>query len=102
MREMSEAGWLCASRRHIAGPGDVLAIFLNRMPLLIEVKTTAAGPFERFGPKDRNDLLTAASKSGALALVAWRPAGAPTFSMLPPAAWPKDKSAPPLESNGAG
>lgn len=102
MRELTEAGWLCASRRHLAGPGDVLAIFPNRLPLLIEVKTTSAGPFDRFGPKARNELLTAASKSGALALLAWRPPGAPTFSMLPPAAWPTKESAPLPGGNGAG
>lgn len=43
---------------------------------LIEVKSTAGGPYERFGPQDRAELLAAAKKAGAKAELAyWPPHG---------------------------
>lgn len=42
--------------------------------LMIEVKTTAQGPFERFGPTQREALILAAKLAGATPLLVWWPA----------------------------
>ncbi len=41
--------------------------------MIIEVKSTAAGPFHSFGPKDRADLLFAAEVAGADPWLVWWP-----------------------------
>jgi len=83
-------GWLCGSRRHIPGAGDVLAVRAGNVPmldfrrgativrpleaaLLIEVKSTAGGPYERFGPAERRDLIETAERCGAEAWLYWWP-----------------------------
>ena len=38
-----------------------------------EVKSTAAGPYSHFGPKDREALLAEAKKAGAEAYLCWWP-----------------------------
>jgi Holliday junction resolvase len=40
---------------------------------LIEVKSTAGGPYERFGPADRADLLAAAKRAGGEPVLIWWP-----------------------------
>jgi Holliday junction resolvase len=78
MAVLAEEGWLCASRRHIGGAGDVLAVRcqmqtlnINGHPIdapemmLIEVKSTSGGPWERFGPEDRRTLIKTAERHGA-------------------------------------
>jgi hypothetical protein len=86
MDVLAEEGWLCASRRHIGGAGDVLAICGKRWTrfevenpyvldraMLIEVKSTSGGPWERFGPADRQALVETAEKHGAEAWLYWWP-----------------------------
>ena len=88
MAELAGSGWLCGSRRHLAGPGDVLAVRSDRMPMLIEVKTTAKGPWERFGPKDRNRLRSASAAVGAEPVVAWKPPRARAWKYIRLHEWP--------------
>jgi hypothetical protein len=87
MHVLVDEGWLCASRRHIGGAGDVLAVRKENTveiaeaiglfdllgAMLIEVKSTAGGPWERFGPKDRQDLTVTAEKYGADPYLYWWP-----------------------------
>jgi hypothetical protein len=81
MDVLAEEGWLCASRRHIGGAGDVLAIryytpspYINEIDaMLIEVKSTSGGPWERFGPTDRQALIDTAENYGAEAWLYWWP-----------------------------
>jgi Holliday junction resolvase len=40
---------------------------------LIEVKSTAQGPYEHFGPEDRAELLAAAERAGGVAELAYWP-----------------------------
>jgi Holliday junction resolvase len=69
------------------GDADLVALKRGHRPLMIEVKSTAGGPYERFGPKQREDLLFAADLAGANAvLVWWPPRSAPKW--LWPASWP--------------
>lgn len=69
------------------GDADLVALKAGKRPLLIEVKSTAAGPFHSFGPKARTDLLFAASVAGADATLAWWPSRG-KLVWLPPAQWP--------------
>jgi Holliday junction resolvase len=94
MDVLAEEGWLCASRRHIGGAGDVLAIQRSRGPcvnkpdaMLIEVKSTSGGPWERFGPVDRQALVETAEKHGAEAWLYWWPPRA-ELQRIPASDWP--------------
>jgi len=73
---LASEGWLCASRRHIGGAGDILAV-TNRTGWpemqLIEVKSTTRSPWVTFGPKDRQDLVDTALTYGAEPVLAWWP-----------------------------
>jgi hypothetical protein len=83
---LASEGWLCASRRHIGGAGDILAIrewhdpeAMGEAPaygtdaMLIEVKSTTRSPWVTFGPKDRQDLVDTALTYGAEPVLAWWP-----------------------------
>jgi Holliday junction resolvase len=83
----SEDWWVCRAAGSL-GDADLVALKDGHKPLLIEVKSTAGGPYERFGPKDRADLLFAAKLAGAKAvLVWWPPHGGREW--LWPASWPR-------------
>ena len=82
-------GYLLASRRHFGGAGDLLAlaryetepgVVLHR-PLLIEVKATAAIPWQagsdHFGPARRRELIDAADRWDIEPMLAWVPPGMP-------------------------
>lgn len=78
-RERAVRDWL-AVRDWIAfrapaslGRVDVVALRAGSRPRLVEVKSTAGGPYERFGPADRERLRGAARLAGADALLAWWP-----------------------------
>jgi len=81
---LATEGWLCASRRHIGGAGDILAVkpaswpeperqMQLMMTMLIEVKSTTRSPWVTFGPKDRQDLVDTALTYGAEPVLAWWP-----------------------------
>lgn len=106
MRDKLEPrGWLCGSRRHMGGAGDILAVRFVRengmvhggracdwtRAILVEVKSTAAGPYEHFGPADRQAMLAAAGRCGAEAWLAWWPARKP-LTWIPEHAWPGSAS----------
>jgi len=84
MAVLAEEGWLCASRRHIGGAGDILAIkpaswpdperdMQLMMAYLIEVKSTTRNPWNDFGPADRQALVETAEKYGAVPWLYWWP-----------------------------
>lgn len=83
MAVLAEEGWLCASRRHIGGAGDVLAVqpdpvvrscgLLHLVSWLIEVKSTTYGPWDTFRPADRQALVETADQHGAEAWLYWWP-----------------------------
>jgi hypothetical protein len=102
MDVLAEEGWLCASRRHIGGAGDVLAIrsYVDIGSAkgegidarLIEVKSTAGGPWERFGPADRQALVETAERHGAEAWLYWWPPRKP-LQRIRSSAFPKSHKA---------
>jgi Holliday junction resolvase len=78
---LATEGWLCGSRRHIGGAGDILAVRCPwpsvaseiKQVQLIEVKSTTRSPWVTFGPKDRQDLVDTALTYGAEPVLAWWP-----------------------------
>ncbi len=68
-------------------PSDVYDPAIYSEARLIEVKSTAGGPYERFGPEDRAELLAAARKAGGVAELAyWPPRG--KLRWIESEAWP--------------
>lgn len=55
------------------GDADLVALRVGDPPRLIEVKSTAGGPYEHFGPADRACLSLAAKLAGGVAVLAWWP-----------------------------
>lgn len=84
---LTERDWIAFRAPASLGVADVIALKAGRRPLLIEVKSTAGGPYERFGPKDRADLQFAAEMAGADAELAWWPPRG-TLRFIPAAEWP--------------
>lgn len=81
VRRLLEADdwWVCRAAGSL-GDADLVALKDGSRPRLIEVKSSAKGPYEHFGPKDRADLLFAAFLAGADAwLCWWPPRGKPTW-----------------------
>ena len=97
MDVLAAEGWLCASRRHIGGAGDILAIAPWPDPperitaRLIEVKSTARPPWQAsgFGPADRQALVETALQYGAEPLLAWWPPRG-KLRWIGPSEWPSN------------
>lgn len=70
---LRKQGWLLGSRRHEPGPGDWLAYKLHTA-MLVEVKSTAGGPWETYGPKERAELDAEAIRVAAIPVIAYWPA----------------------------
>lgn len=81
-------GWV--AYRLAWGHADVLALRYGEAPQLIQVKSTAGGPYERFAPADRAALLREARRAGATAWLAWWPKGRP-LTWVPSTQWPGNR-----------
>lgn len=94
--ESKEGGeWFVIKAGGSLGDADLVALKRGGRGMMLEVKSTAGGPFERFGPKDRADLLAAARKAGLDPyLVYWPPRKKMKF--IGPINWP---TTPPLSRN---
>lgn len=68
----AEDWWVCRAAGSL-GDADLVALKPGRRPLLVEVKSTAAGPYEHFRPKDRADLRWAGALAGADVTLCWWP-----------------------------
>lgn len=74
LRRLLEAdGWWVCRASGSLGDADLLAMRADSRPRLIEVKSTQAGPYAGFLPRDRSELLIAAHKAGADAWLVWWP-----------------------------
>lgn len=79
--------WVAFRAPASLGCADVVALRAGSRPRLIEVKSTAQGPYEHFGPADRERLRLAAELAGADAYLVWWPArGKPRW--IPASEWP--------------
>jgi hypothetical protein len=57
--------------------------------LFVEVKATAGGPWERFGPAARRALIRCGEKAGARVVLCWAPKADPaSWEWLRPDEWP--------------
>lgn len=81
-------GYWCIRAAGSLGDVDVVALKADHDTLFCEVKSTSAGPYERFGPLQRAALLDAAERAGAVAWLVWWPPFQRTPSWIPPLAWP--------------
>jgi Holliday junction resolvase len=84
--------WVVTRAAGSLGDADLIALKDNHRPRMIEVKSTAGGPYERFGPKDRADLLFAARLAGAQALLYWWPPRG-KLRVIWPDEWPEARRA---------
>lgn len=65
--------WLAFRAPASLGCADVIALRAGSRPRLIEVKSTAQGPYEHFGPADRERLRLAGELAGADVFLVWWP-----------------------------
>ncbi len=86
-RLLEDDDWFVCRAAGSLGDVDLVALKAGKLPMLIEVKSTAGGPYERFGPKDRGDLQFAADLAGAIATLAWWPPRG-TLRWIPSSEWP--------------
>ena len=82
--------WLAFRAPASLGCADVIALKDGERPRLVEVKSTAGGPYEHFGPADRHRLSLAAHMAGADAYLAWWPSRG-RLVWIPEECWPKPK-----------
>lgn len=87
-----ERDWLAFRAPASLGCADVIALKAGSRPHLVEVKSTAQGPYEHFGPTDRQLLREAAAMAGADAMLAWWPSRG-KLRFIPAAEWPADRRA---------
>lgn len=86
--QLAKDDWLAFRAPASLGCADVVALRDGSRPRLIEVKSTAQGPYEHFGPAARVRLSLAAKLAGADALLAWwPPRGA--LRWIPESEWPR-------------
>lgn len=91
-RILQEDDWWTTRAAGSLGDADIVALKAGRTPRLIEVKSSAQGPYEHFGPKDRADLLFAAQVAGAVAELAWWPPRG-QLRFIPSEEWPRGRAA---------
>lgn len=84
---LRDQDWIAFRAPASLGVADVIALRAGSRPRLIEVKSTAGGPYERFQPADREKLRLAAEMAGADALLAWWPPRG-KLRWIPAAEWP--------------
>lgn len=86
--QLENQDWWVARAAGSLGDADLVALKAGRQPMLIEVKSTAGGPYERFGPADRFRLAFAAQLAGADAVLAWWPPRG-QLRFIPSSEWPR-------------
>lgn len=88
IRRLLEAdGWVVLRSAGSLGPVDLVALRATFRPRLVEVKSTAGGPYERFGPDDRAAMQWLAARAGADAWLAWWPPRG-ELRWIPDMRWP--------------
>jgi Holliday junction resolvase len=88
---LRDAGFIAYRAAH--GNADVIALRHDHEPMLIQVKSTAGGPYERFGPHDRVALINEARDAGAAAVLCWWPPRRTVPEWIDSADWPALKIA---------
>jgi Holliday junction resolvase len=73
MANLRDDGWVVYRAAGSHGCADLVALKRERKPLLVQVKCSAQGPFEHFGPEERRLLVEQAEVAGADAFLCWWP-----------------------------
>lgn len=89
--QLANDDWLAFRAPASLGVADVVALKDGRRPRLVEVKSTAGGPYERFGPADRRRLSLAGKLAGADCYLAWWPSRG-TLRWIHETEWPIERS----------
>lgn len=84
--------WLVVRAAGSLGDVDLVCLRDGYTPVLVEVKSTAGGPYERFGPAAREELRLAARIAGAEATLAWWPPRG-ELRFIPSREWPGTRAA---------
>lgn len=82
----SEDWWVCRAAGSL-GDADLVALKKGKRPMLVEVKSSAQGPYEHFGPAERQRLIFAAELAGADAVLCWWPPRG-RLRFVPSSEWP--------------
>lgn len=90
-RELEKADWWVCRAAGSLGDADLVALKDGKQPRLIEVKSTARGPYHGFGPADRAAITFAARLAGAVAELAWWPPRG-KLRWIPSDEWPAPRS----------
>lgn len=85
-KRLTADGWVVL-KGTTYGVADLAAMKAGERPMLVEVKSTAGGAYERFGPADRAKLRAEAGRAGAVAMLAWWPPRG-QLHLLDEAVWP--------------
>lgn len=88
---MQGEDWWVARAAGSLGDADLVALRAGSTPRLVEVKSTAGGPYEHFRPADRLSLIFAAQLAGAEAWLCWWPPRAKP-KWIPAHEWPLIRS----------
>jgi hypothetical protein len=87
---LQREGYIVGSRRHVRGPGDLLAFHPIKRAQLIEVKY-GSDPWMNFRPADRDELRTYANDAGLLPVLAWWKRGASEPRFIHEPEWPSSR-----------
>jgi Holliday junction resolvase len=85
---LAKEDWVAFRAPASLGAADVVALRDGYRPRFVEVKSTAQGPYERFGPASRERLSATARLAGADAYLAWWPPRG-QLRWIPEAEWPR-------------
>lgn len=94
---MEGQGWYVTRAAGSLGMFDLVGLKAGEPPRLVEVKSTAGGPWERFGPVQRAACIDTARQAGAVAELAWWPKAKPgqrvaeILRWIPVAEWPSSR-----------
>lgn len=88
--KLRDEDWIAFRAPASLGCADVVALRAGSVPRLIEVKSTAAGPYHSFGPKERARLSSAARLAGAEAFLYWWPPRG-KMHVVAEAEWPRNE-----------
>ena len=87
--KLEKDGWFVVRAAASLGYADLVALKRGRVPLMVEVKATAQGPWEGFRRPERRALKKAAYAAGARPVLAWWPKRG-TLRYLYADEWPAD------------
>jgi Holliday junction resolvase len=89
MAKLRADGWIVYRAAGSHGCADLVALKNGRRPRLIQVKATAQGPYERFGPEERRLLIEEGLRAGATVVLCWWPPHR-TMRWILSEAWPHE------------